>query len=679
MSDEETFVCYCGDWRFKNAFFVIDDIRKDVCRDLPFYGEIDGKKYCVLHYPNKKKANDFKVVFQERIDNGSWDFRMVYFPESIEHESKEFHINADFAHATFAEGISFKYCKFFARFDFFDARFLEDAFFTYSEFFKQVNFNGVEFQEHVVFAGVIFQKESYPSFNRTKFKSGSFGSSRFYNEAKFSGAVFQEHADFAHAQFFSKADFKNISLPQKRKTDFNSVKFYDSVNFENVEFYETDFSRARFALSSSSAFNQIDFNHCKFHKTVSFVEAEFHKVADFSDTHFQNVHFENAMFADMATFRESLFLEDVFFNDTKFGYKDERRVKSSQAVFDGAVFGKDSRVFFDNTWFSWHTSFDYVKFEGYVFFKGSKENLVFDTVFENHAFWSLLKILNATFEKPEKVYFESVRLRPSWFVNITFELRKFNFTNIEWSDENGSFITIEGELKNIEKLIKHNSKRLLAIVFRQLAENAETNNRFEEASMFRRMAMKTEWFEKKERLRSRITNLVPESEKLKRRFGDVVVGNPIKEEDKPSSPTNSFDIIRKSDGFFIHWLYRITSYYGESWAWALTVLLLIILVLFPIIYTQTNFQICPKEKPLALSLNVCESKDEEVKKGCECRKGGLGYGEAIAHSLTTATLQSVDYRKPITSKGEIVIVLERIFAPLQAALLALALRRKFMR
>jgi len=51
----------------------------------------------------------------------------------------------------------------------------------------------------------------------------------------------------------------------------------------------------------------------------------------------------------------------------------------------------------------------------------------------------------------------------------------------------------------------------------------------------------------------------------------------------------------------------------------------------------------------------------------------------VVHSLTTATLQNVDYRKPITKKGETVVILEKIFAPLQAALLASALRREFMR
>jgi hypothetical protein len=138
-------------------------------------------------------------------------------------------------------------------------------------------------------------------------------------------------------------------------------------------------------------------------------------------------------------------------------------------------------------------------------------------------------------------------------------------------------------------------------------------------------------------------------------------------------------VIRKSDGVFVHFLYRITSYYGESWAWAAIVLLLMILIIFPWIYTRTEFQLCPKEKPLPMSLAVCDSSDEEVKKNCQCTRGRLGFGEALVHSLTTATLQNADYRKPTTKKGETTIILEKIFAPLQAALLALALRRKFMR
>jgi hypothetical protein len=48
-------------------------------------------------------------------------------------------------------------------------------------------------------------------------------------------------------------------------------------------------------------------------------------------------------------------------------------------------------------------------------------------------------------------------------------------------------------------------------------------------------------------------------------------------------------------------------------------------------------------------------------------------------SLKTATLQNVEYRKPLTFWGEVWIILEKIFVPIQTALLPLAIWRKFMR
>jgi hypothetical protein len=131
--------------------------------------------------------------------------------------------------------------------------------------------------------------------------------------------------------------------------------------------------------------------------------------------------------------------------------------------------------------------------------------------------------------------------------------------------------------------------------------------------------------------------------------------------------------------FFTFLLYQITSFYGESWSWALGILLSLILVIFPIIYTLINFQTCSKDRPIATSLTVCESKDDEIGKNCTCSTDRITFIYAVVQSLTTATLQNVEYRKPLTVWGEIWIILEKIFAPLQAALLALAIRRKFMR
>lgn len=125
-------------------------------------------------------------------------------------------------------------------------------------------------------------------------------------------------------------------------------------------------------------------------------------------------------------------------------------------------------------------------------------------------------------------------------------------------------------------------------MFRQLADNAETNSRFEDASLFRRLSMETEWLEKKKRLRNLINNLDVGAEKLKTRFGRQIIGKSANERQVREEAADIFGVIRGSDGFFIHLIYRITSYYGESWAWALIMLLLIVLAVFPLIlYTNS--------------------------------------------------------------------------------------------
>ncbi|MEZ5425141.1 MAG: pentapeptide repeat-containing protein [Pyrinomonadaceae bacterium] len=678
MSENENFKCFCGEWRFKNAFFVIDEVREKVCRDLPCYGEVDGKEYCVLHYPKKDKFEDFNDIFLERIEEDVWDFRIVYFPQKLNYEREEFSKNADFGHAIFADGISFKYCKFGGKFVFFDSIFLEDAFFTYSHFYGQVNFNAVDFRECAYFAGVTFHEKSYPSFSGTKFKKGIFAGVEFeqpaYNrKVEFNKATFLETIDFSRTKFYLEATFKDAKFPKSGRTDFKSVNFHRSSSFENVEFFDADFGKAKFC-SGKETFDKTIFKYCKFDKSVSFADTEFYQQTDFEKTSFQNAHFEYVTFAGRTNFREAQFSEDVFFNYSKFGYRNEDRISSTQVNFGGAYFGSNSRVFFDNTWFSWHTNFGYVKFDGYVLFKGTSENPVFDNVFEEHTFWSLLDFNYTTIEKPEKVYFQMVRLRPSWFVNSVFDLRKVNLIDIDWGDGHSTF-SIKDELRVLEKRIKHNSKKLLTITFRQIADNAESKNRFEEASIFRRMALETEWLEKNEKISNWINNLVFENEKLKRRFSGSK-----KEEDEPNPPTTSFGILLKSGGFFIHGLYKITSYYGESWDRAALVLALIIFLIFPLIYTQTEFQVTPKTIPLQVVVKGCNEVAEELKSICKIESRGLKFwSEAIPHSLATATLQSVEYRVPKTPWGSVLMILEKIFAPLQAALLALAIRRKFMR
>lgn len=652
MSINNDFICHCADWRFTYAFFIVDHIREKVCRDLPFYGEIDGKKYCVLHYPSKSKTADFDKIYQERIKEENWDFRMVYFPSQIKfglEDKKEFHNDANFSYSTFADYVIFRYCKFYGSFEFFDSKFLNDAIFIYSEFIGPIRFNSVDFQKQCDFSGVKFHENSSPTFEQTKFKIGLFSSAKFHSEVWFSKAVFTDHANFARTEFFSKADFKEITLPENKENQFKSSIFHSSVNFENSKLFNANFSSSKFSLSANSTFNSINFRNCIF-STVNFANAEFHKSVVFFKTSFQTAHFEGATFKSNAQFQETVFTEDVFFDGTEFGSRDGNRITSGQAHFDGAHFKEDSRVFFNNTWFSYHAHFNYVKFSGYVFFTGNEDNPVFDSIFENHAFGHLLKVSESTFDKPEKVYFHTVRLRPSWFVNLFIDLRKCNFVNIEWSDENRKPITIQGELKNLgERFYKINSKKLLIIVFRQLAENAETNSRFEEASKFRQMAFETEWLDKNASVDNWVNNILNANETLKSTFGTseakVDMLAPLK-----ATVQLIYQFLFNFD--FLHPLYRILSFYGESWRRAFIVLSFI--VVFSGILFVT---------PLCTFV-----KDRH----------GLGGWEAFFYSLRVAALQRPE-PQPENDFAKGIITIEGIFAPIQVALLALAIRRKFMR
>jgi hypothetical protein len=50
---------------------------REVCNNLPFYREHEGKRYYVLHLPAKDKPDDFRPVLQAKLDDKDYDFRGV--------------------------------------------------------------------------------------------------------------------------------------------------------------------------------------------------------------------------------------------------------------------------------------------------------------------------------------------------------------------------------------------------------------------------------------------------------------------------------------------------------------------------------------------------------------------------------------------------------------------------
>jgi hypothetical protein len=118
----------------------------------------------------------------------------------------------------------------------------------------------------------------------------------------------------------------------------------------------------------------------------------------------------------------------------------------------------------------------------------------------------------------------------------------------------------------------------------------------------------------------------------------------------------------------LNWWYWVASGYGERPFQALLVLFGILL-LFGLLYTQVGF--ARWEPRLASEADAMVAKKDED-------GAPLKLSRALTYSAAVMTLQRPD-PKPATTAAQTLVLFETILGPVQAALLALAIRRKFMR
>ncbi len=118
----------------------------------------------------------------------------------------------------------------------------------------------------------------------------------------------------------------------------------------------------------------------------------------------------------------------------------------------------------------------------------------------------------------------------------------------------------------------------------------------------------------------------------------------------------------------LHWLYWLASGYGERMLQAFG-MLFCVWGLSALLYTQVGFM--RWEPKLTNESEVAAAKLDEV-------GAPLGLSRAMTYSFGVMTFQKPEPR-PATAAAHSLVILETIIGPLQAALLALAIRRKFMR
>lgn len=399
----------------------------------------------------------------------------------------------------------------------------------------------------------------------------------FPDDVSFENFTFNVAADFSGAQFNAIAIFKD-------------AQFSDEANFSGAQFStDASFNGARFSAIAN-------FGYAQFSADADFKGAQFSADAYFSDVQFKNTDFRNAVFNANVYFQQTWFIGN--------GSREiSANVNNEPISSDGKVVLKAKTI---------EVSFDGARFKDSVSFE---DNIFADQV--------LLSFAAAVFEQPERVTFHTVSLRPHWFINV--DPRKFNFISVSWGflDKPDA---VRKEINALEDKQVGHLRRLLVITFRQLAVNAEENNRYEEAADFRYMAM--------------------DMKRLER--------------------------WRKVDLFRLSWWYWLLSGYGERVQRAFGALVSIWL-LFAIIYWLGD---ATWWQPRQTGGTVSESSARDAQPMAVAMP--LTIPEALVYSVGVMALQKPE-PLPANKRAKAFVIFETILGPLQAALLALAIRRKFMR
>ncbi len=306
--------------------------------------------------------------------------------------------------------------------------------------------------------------------------------------------------------------------------------------------------------------------------------------------------------------------------------------KEKSADFDEALKSKlENKDFnFCGVWFPDNVDFRKFEFSASAYFRSAtfsasayfrsatfKDQISFAGEGTNRVFGenSTVDFQFARIEKPNHASFHTVTLSPTWFINI--DASRFSFIDVEWNNR-----STKQEITALQSREIQSPHQLLSIAYRNLADNTEDNHHYSDASMFRYKAM--------------------DALRLRRWRGFAV--------------------------WSLGWWYWSASGYGEQ-IWRAFIMLIVVWAFFVPFFWQAPFiervqrPLNPNETPPAPYGEQVIPKD---------------FGSSCIYSFGVMTLQKPEPR-PVKKTTKAIIIFETILGPLQAALLALAVRRKFMR
>jgi len=442
-----------------------------------------------------------------------------------------------------------------------------------------------------------------------------------------------------HYPSTEKSEAFNEVLKRKLESqDFNfrGVWFPESVAFVDKFFSKkVDFSGAFFNQVVSfieTKFLKADFSNATFNLEANFYKSHFDAEANFSYVRFKaETNFAHVIFSEGANFNHAAFSEKAIFASAKFYLRANlERVKfEAEANFDFSFFAAptsfleavfNAEAHFIETTFGISAHFGRATFRDFVQFEGTEKQKMFRNVHPDQQKLSVqpyLDLRSVKIASAKHISFNNMTLRPHWFIKV--KAHDLTFSNARWE-----WHATREEIKSLENRNITTPHELLGIACRQLADNMEADHLYEDASRFRFMAMEA------------------------RRLGTWKGFVPWR----------------------LSWWYWLVSGYGERTLRAFGILAGVWL-LYALLYTQVGFlrwETSPKNR---VETGMVATQYDEV-------GAPLKLPRALTYSLSVMTLQKPEPR-PATTSAHILVITETILGPVQAALLALAIRRKFMR
>jgi hypothetical protein len=445
---------------------------------------------------------------------------------------------------------------------------------------------------------------------------------------------FPRRVDFSTSQYEMALKFRGARFCEG--ITCHGTTFEESVDWDHAIFEAyAEFRKSRFQAGGS-------FNDAKFAGNAIFIDSRFLGYAGFSSVNFEkgadfrharflcDVQFYSARFADTAYFGSARFQEEVNFVEASF---------DSSASFSRTQFAKHKDTNLSYSTFLGDSFFDRTRFRGPLSFNsavfGEDSDLMFRRAFFNATVdfsyctsEGYLRFSNprqgrgnrfdfeeSAFEKATRVSFHTLDLAPNWFVNA--DPRKFVFTDILWRN-----LYWDRQLRKWRTQVGNQNILRELNALKQRGIDNQGKRLFEIAA--RQLAVNCEENNRYDDA-ARFRYMAMETRRLEDR---------------------QYPRISR----LLTWLYKWTSGYGEKWAWALLVLVSVWLF-FGMLYWQ--FGSFATDQPLTFS-------------------------QSLGYSSSVMLLQKPD-PVPISNLTYTLRIVETIIAPIQAALLALAIRRKFMR